>query len=73
MTLGKQAKTLSKGQVEALLSFIAYSRHPIRNRVIALLSLWAQKETTSRQPGPPRLCRNRFSSRLIHYQYTLFP
>ncbi|MGJ0394341.1 MAG: tyrosine-type recombinase/integrase [Methylocystis sp.] len=41
MALGKQAKTLSKGQVDALLSLVARSRHPIRNRVIVLLSIRA--------------------------------
>ena len=38
MALGKQAKTLSKGQVEAVLGYLAKTRHPIRNRVIFLLS-----------------------------------
>ncbi|WP_347372360.1 site-specific integrase, partial [Methylocystis sp. SB2] len=41
MALGKQAKTLSKGQVDALLSYVARTRHPIRNRVIVLLSIRA--------------------------------
>ena len=41
MALGKQAKTLSKGQVDALLCLIARTRHPIRNRVIVLLSVRA--------------------------------
>ena len=38
MALGKQAKTLSKGQVEAVLGYLANHRHPIRNRLIFLLS-----------------------------------
>ena len=38
MGLGKQAKTLSKGQVEAVLGYLAKTRHPARNRVIFLLS-----------------------------------
>ena len=38
MSLGKQAKTLSKGQVEAVLGYLAKTRNPVRNRVIFLLS-----------------------------------
>ena len=38
MSLGKQAKTLSKGQVEAVLGYLAKTRHPVRNRLIFLLS-----------------------------------
>jgi integrase len=38
MSLGKQAKTLSKGQVEAVLGYLAQTRHAARNRVIFLLS-----------------------------------
>jgi integrase/recombinase XerD len=38
MALGKQAKTLSKGQVEAVLGYLAKTRHPVRNRLIFLLS-----------------------------------
>jgi integrase len=38
MSLGKQAKTLSKGQVEAVLGYLAKTRHLARNRVIFLLS-----------------------------------
>ena len=34
MGLGKQAKTLSKGQVEAVLGYLAKTRHAARNRVI---------------------------------------
>lgn len=41
MSLGKQAKTLSKGQTEAILGFLSKSRYPIRNRAIFLLSLKA--------------------------------
>jgi len=36
--LGKQAKTLSKGQVEAVLGYLAKTRWPTRNRVIFSLS-----------------------------------
>jgi integrase/recombinase XerD len=39
--LGKQAKTLSKGQVEAVLGYLAKTRHAARNRVIFLLSVKA--------------------------------
>ena len=39
MSLGKQAKTLTKGQVEAVLGYLAKTRHPVRNRVIFLLSV----------------------------------
>jgi integrase/recombinase XerD len=38
MALGKQAKTLSKGQVEAVLAYLAKTRWPARNRLIFLLS-----------------------------------
>jgi integrase/recombinase XerD len=38
MGLGKQAKALSKGQVEAMLSYLSTTRHPARNRLIFLLS-----------------------------------
>jgi integrase len=38
MALGKQAKTLSKGQVEAVLGYLAKTRNPVRNRLIFLLS-----------------------------------
>ena len=41
MSLGKQAKILSKGQVEAVLSYLTTTRHPERDRVIFLLSLKA--------------------------------
>jgi len=41
MSLGKQAKTLSKGQVEAVLGYLARTRHPARNRLIFLLSVKA--------------------------------
>jgi integrase/recombinase XerD len=41
MALGKQAKTLSKGQVEAVLGYLANTRHPTRNRLIFLLSVKA--------------------------------
>lgn len=38
MGLGKQAKTLTRGQVEAVLGYLAKTRWPTRNRVIFLLS-----------------------------------
>jgi integrase len=41
MSLAKQAKTLTKGQIDVLLALIATRRHPERNRVIALLSVRA--------------------------------
>jgi integrase len=41
MSLGKQAKTLSKGQVEAVLGYLAKTRNPARNRLIFLLSVKA--------------------------------
>lgn len=41
MSLGKQAKHLSKGQIEAILGYLAKTRHPIRNRLIFLLSIKA--------------------------------
>jgi integrase len=41
MSLGKHAKTLSKGQIDAVLGCLTKTRHPIRNRVIFLLSIRA--------------------------------
>jgi integrase/recombinase XerD len=41
MSLGKQAKTLAKGQGEAVQGFLAKTRYPLRNRAIFLLSLKA--------------------------------
>ena len=41
MGLGKQAKTLTKGQVDAVLGYLAKTRWPTRNRVIFLLSVKA--------------------------------
>ena len=41
MALGKQAKVLSRAQVDGVLGYIAKTRHPIRNRVIFLLSVKA--------------------------------
>lgn len=42
MSLGKRAKPLSKGQIEAVLGYLAKTRHPIRNRLIFLLSIKAR-------------------------------
>jgi len=41
MGLGKQAKTLSKGQVDAVLGYLTKTRWPTRNRLIFLLSVKA--------------------------------
>lgn len=41
MALTKQAKVLSKGQIEAVLGYLGSTRYPIRNRVIFLLSVKA--------------------------------
>lgn len=41
MSLGKQAKPLTKAQVEAVLGYLAKTRHAIRNRLIFLLSIRA--------------------------------
>ena len=41
MGLAKQAKILSKTQVEAVLGYLSKTRYPIRNRVIFLLSVKA--------------------------------
>src|ERR1700731_670436 len=41
MGLGKQAKTLTRGQVDAVLGYLAKTRWPTRNRVIFLLSVKA--------------------------------
>ena len=39
MSLGKQAKTLTKGQLEAVCALAAQTRCPTRNRAILLLSV----------------------------------
>lgn len=41
MPLGKQAKPFTKAQVEAVLGYLAKTRHPTRNRLIFLLSIRA--------------------------------
>ena len=41
MSLGKQAKTLSRAQVDAALGYLSTTRHPERNRVVFLLSVKA--------------------------------
>jgi integrase/recombinase XerD len=41
MGLGKQAKTLSKAQTDAVLGYLSRTRWPTRNRVIFLLSVKA--------------------------------
>ncbi len=38
MGLGKQAKTLTKGRIDAMLAYLSTTRHPARNRLIFLLS-----------------------------------
>jgi integrase/recombinase XerD len=38
MGLSKQAKTLSRGQIEAMLAYLSTTRHAKRNRLIFLLS-----------------------------------
>lgn len=38
MGLGKQAKTLSRGQTDAMMAYLASTRHAKRNRLIFLLS-----------------------------------
>jgi integrase/recombinase XerD len=39
--LGKQAKTLSRRQVDCVLGYLATTRNPVRNRLIFLLSIRA--------------------------------
>jgi integrase/recombinase XerD len=41
MSLGRQAKVLNRAQVHGLLGHLEHTRYPLRNRVIALLSLRA--------------------------------
>jgi integrase/recombinase XerD len=41
LALSKQAKTLTKAQIEATLAYLSRSRHPLRNRLIFLLSIRA--------------------------------
>ena len=38
MGLGKQAKTLTKGQIDAMVAYLSTTRYPARNRLIFLLS-----------------------------------
>jgi integrase/recombinase XerD len=45
MALGKQAKVLSRAQIDGTLSYIAKTRRPVRNRVIFLLSVKAGMRT----------------------------
>jgi hypothetical protein len=51
MSLGKQAKTLSKGQVEAVLGYLAKTRNPARNRLIFLLSVKAGLRAKGDRPA----------------------
>ncbi len=39
--LGKQAKVLSESDIEDLLVYASTTRHPVRNRVMVLLSVKA--------------------------------
>ena len=41
MSLGKQANTLTKPQIDAVLGYLAKTRYPVRDRVIFLLSVKA--------------------------------
>ncbi len=41
MALGKQAKVLSRAQTHAVLAYLQKTRHPVRNRLIFLLSVRA--------------------------------
>jgi integrase/recombinase XerD len=41
MSLGKQAKILSKAQIDAVLGYLTSARYPERDRVIFLLSVKA--------------------------------
>ena len=41
MSLGRQAKTLSKAQIEAVVGYLNSTRYPLRNRVILFLSVKA--------------------------------
>jgi integrase/recombinase XerD len=41
VSLGKQAKPLAEARVEAVLGYLAKTRHPTRNRLIFLLSIRA--------------------------------
>ncbi len=42
MSLGKQAKLLTNGQIDAVVSYLAKTRHPTRNRLVFLLSIRAR-------------------------------
>jgi hypothetical protein len=55
MSLSKQAKVLSKGQVDAVLGFVSGTRHVARNRVILLLSVRAGLSLLAHDgtPSPP--------------------
>jgi integrase len=41
MALGKQAKTLTKGQVDSLTAFLLTRRHGLRDQTVFLLSVRA--------------------------------
>ena len=50
MSLGKQAKILTKKQIDQLMWYVSTLRHPLRNEVIVMLSVKAglrAKETAS--------------------------
>ena len=52
MALGKQAKALSKGQVEAVLGYLATTRWPGRNR---LIPAFRQGRSQGQRDSPPDL------------------
>lgn len=58
MSLGKQAKTLSKGQSDAMLAYLSTTRYPERNRLIFRAKEIARLTVTGMRPPPshPSAC-----------------
>ena len=57
MGLGKQAKTLTKGQIDAMLAYLSTTRHAARNRLIFLLSVKGQGDREAELVDDQRLAR----------------
>ena len=64
MALGKQAKVLTKAQIDTLLLHVGNGRNPVRNRLIVLLSVKAglcQRQSKSEPKGSVKCCHFGFS------------
>jgi hypothetical protein len=61
MALGKQAKTLSKGQVDAVLGYVGKTRHSVRNRVVILLEGYPARIMKTPENHPHKIPKGAFS------------